>query len=127
MLQRTLTAVDDLRCANLLQPCLPRRENLPATLGGRSHDIGKPSRRMGLPIDAALSDLAMVFAPQPGNEEGSELVAIRESDLAHGTVAIQGKPLVSRKITSPCSMRLPTAFMDWWRCYHPPRTHRCDD
>ncbi len=41
ILQQTLTAVDDLRCANLLQPCLPRRENLPATLGGHSHDIGK--------------------------------------------------------------------------------------
>jgi hypothetical protein len=45
--------------------------------------------QMGMPADASLSDLAMVFAPQPGNAEGSEVVSVREITLADGTAAIE--------------------------------------
>lgn len=45
--------------------------------------------QMGIPADAPLSDLAMVFAPQPGNAEGSEVVSVSEISLADGTTAIE--------------------------------------
>jgi hypothetical protein len=45
--------------------------------------------QMGLPADASLSDLAMVFAPQPDNAEGAEVVSVSEITLADGTAAIQ--------------------------------------
>ena len=43
----------------------------------------------GLPADASLSDLAMVFAPQPDNAEGAEVVSVSEVSLSDGTTAIQ--------------------------------------
>jgi hypothetical protein len=45
--------------------------------------------QMGMPADASLSDLAMVFTPQPGNAEGSEVVSVSEITLADGTAAIE--------------------------------------
>lgn len=47
--------------------------------------------QMRMPGDASLSDLAMVFAPQPDSAEGAELIAVDEITLADGTVAIQGE------------------------------------
>ncbi len=45
--------------------------------------------QMGLPADASLSDLAMVFAPQPDNAEGAEVVSVSEIALSDGTPAFQ--------------------------------------
>jgi hypothetical protein len=43
----------------------------------------------GLPADASLSDLAMVFAPQPDNAEGAEVVSASVIAISDGTPAIQ--------------------------------------
>jgi hypothetical protein len=45
--------------------------------------------QMGMPANTSLSDLAMVFAPQPDNAEGSEVVRVSEISLADGTAAIE--------------------------------------
>ena len=45
--------------------------------------------QMGMPADASLNDLAMLVAPQPGNEEGAEVVSISEVALADGRAAIE--------------------------------------
>lgn len=45
--------------------------------------------QMGMPADASLNDLAMVFAPQSDNAEGSEVVSVSEITLADGTAAIE--------------------------------------
>ncbi|MBI5670645.1 MAG: hypothetical protein HZC41_21850 [Chloroflexi bacterium] len=45
--------------------------------------------QMGLPADASLSDLAMVFAPEPNNAEGAEVIGMSEITLPNGTTAVQ--------------------------------------
>lgn len=45
--------------------------------------------QMGMPADASLRELAIVFAPQPDNAEGSEVVSVNEISLADGTAAIE--------------------------------------
>lgn len=45
--------------------------------------------QMGMPTDASLSDLAMVFAPEPDNAEGAEVIDMNEIALPNGTPAIQ--------------------------------------
>lgn len=47
--------------------------------------------QVGMPADASLSDLAMVFAPQPENAEGVEVIGMSEITLADGKTAIQGE------------------------------------
>jgi hypothetical protein len=43
--------------------------------------------QIGMPADASLSDLAMVFAPEPDNAEGAEVIAIGEITLPSGITA----------------------------------------
>jgi hypothetical protein len=45
--------------------------------------------QMGMPADASLSDLAMVFAPEPDNAEGAEVIGISEITLPNGITAVQ--------------------------------------
>ncbi|HRL11380.1 MAG TPA: hypothetical protein PKX07_05845 [Aggregatilineales bacterium] len=44
---------------------------------------------MGLPADAPLSDLAQVFAPEPGNAEGLEVASLESITLPNGTEAVR--------------------------------------
>lgn len=45
--------------------------------------------QLGMPADASLSDLAMVFAPEPDNAEGAEVIGISEITLPNGITAAQ--------------------------------------
>lgn len=46
---------------------------------------------MGMPADAPLMDLAKVFAPQPGNAEGTKSISTDEIMLADGRSAVRGQ------------------------------------
>lgn len=43
--------------------------------------------QIGMPADASLSDLALVFAPEPDNAEGAEVIGIGEITLPNGITA----------------------------------------
>lgn len=45
--------------------------------------------QMGQPVDASLSDLAMVFVLEPDNAEGAEVIGMSEITLPNGTTAVQ--------------------------------------